>query len=108
MKKLILIPAFIAVLIISVTLFKLSDSKSYATVGKTVVKSDEDVTNTPIYIVKTYDGRVAVFRYGEAVPSKITDINPELLSEEDRKLLSKGIEIHSQKEFIQLMEDYDY
>lgn len=62
---------------------------------------DED-----IYIVKEYDGKVAVFRQGENTPLNTTTQMVVDLPDRDRKTLKEGVQVTGKEKLRKLMEDY--
>ena len=59
------------------------------------------------YIVKKYNGQVAIFKEGESDPFEILDINISSLPESDQKALETGISIKDSDKLRKLIEDYD-
>lgn len=59
-----------------------------------------------VYIVKEYNGKVAVFEKGKEKPFKITEVNTSDLPQADREILKSGIETDSQKKLTTILEDY--
>lgn len=65
------------------------------------------VTASPVvYILKEYNGRIAVFEQGSDLPYKEFEINLGTLSDYDRELLKNGITADSKEKIRQLIEDY--
>lgn len=60
------------------------------------------------YVVRTYKGKVAVFREGESFPCMELDIPAKSLTQEDEKILEAGIYARSPAELLNILEDYDY
>ena len=58
------------------------------------------------YIVKTYNGRLAVFEPDKEVPFKITDLDVNILPQSDRLLLDAGIGVVDNKELNRILEDF--
>jgi hypothetical protein len=59
-----------------------------------------------VYVVKEYNGNIAIFEENSDVPFKVTDIRLCELPEGDKKLLSKGIPASSSQELNCILEDY--
>lgn len=59
------------------------------------------------YIVKEYDGKVAVFKLGENEPAETLDIDITSLPFSDRAALKEGISLQDTKKLNQLIEDFD-
>lgn len=65
------------------------------------------VTTPPIvYLLKEYNGKLAVFEQGSDLPYKEFDININTLSDYDKELLEIGITADSREKIRQLIEDY--
>lgn len=60
----------------------------------------------PSYTVREYEGRLAVFRYGETEPFTTMDVRAAMLPDHDREQFRKGVDLYSEKELKQLMEDF--
>lgn len=58
------------------------------------------------YILKEYEGALAVFAPNEKEPLKLLDIYPQTLPKTDREKLSLGISAKSYEELLGLIEDY--
>ena len=58
------------------------------------------------YIVKEYNGKIAVFEKGVANPYRMTDMPVSFLPDYDKNLLLGGIELDSQDEVNRVLEDY--
>ena len=67
--------------------------------------STED-TPTHIYTVKEYSGRIAVFKRDDSEPIRIIDVYTSTLPEEDVEKLRQGINIGSDAELQQVIEDF--
>ena len=59
-----------------------------------------------VFIVKEYDGRVAVFTAGSLSPDKVYDTHVSQLPEYDRNLLIDGILANNKEELRKIIEDY--
>jgi len=60
----------------------------------------------PMYILKIFDGMLAVFVPGESFPEYLTDIDARTLLESDRQILYSGIAVYSDEELSSLLEDF--
>lgn len=58
------------------------------------------------YIVKSFNGNVAVFECDDCRPFKITDVPINSLPYTDQEMLKKGIAVNSKNELNKLLEDY--
>ncbi|MGN0653784.1 MAG: BofC C-terminal domain-containing protein [Oscillospiraceae bacterium] len=59
-----------------------------------------------IYILREYNGKLAVFNGDDDVPSEIFDVYINSFGEVDRNALYKGITAYSEEELSRLIEDY--
>lgn len=88
-----------AILIISLSAFPAGTSEN---VGA-------ETENSPAYqyIIKEYNGKVAVFTANSDEPFKITERSISELTEGDRDILKKGIPVYTSAELNKRLEDYD-
>lgn len=70
-------------------------------------QENKEENNNKGYIVKKYNGQVAIFKEGESDPFEILDINISSLPESDQKALETGISIKDSEKLRKLIEDYD-
>lgn len=73
--------------------------------------SNPNITNGPAqekitYVVKEYNGKIAVFEKGSEKPFKITQVNTADLPKTDKEILKNGIEVDNQKGLSSILEDY--
>ncbi len=61
---------------------------------------------TEDFIIKEYNGSVAVFKNGKDLPFKTTETMVADLPTADRELLKKGINVASTEELSRILEDY--
>lgn len=61
---------------------------------------------TKDFIIKEYNGSVAVFENGQDLPFKTTETMVADLPTADRELLKKGIGVGSPEELSRILEDY--
>lgn len=112
-KKFIL--SLVAVVIIAVTLFaaafvmindRISTLHTNAELLDKPVFNDSDTgTDKEIqYTIKEFDGRIGVFENGDF--QYLVDIYVFTLPENDKKLLSKGISVSSEKELNDILSSY--
>ena len=59
-----------------------------------------------VYVVKEYNGHIAIFEENSDTPFKITDVLLSELPDGDKKLLNKGIPASSSRELNCILEDY--
>ena len=98
-KLLIFIFCLCASLIITVFALRVQTNKP--------VKSETESTSAPMYTLKDYNGKLAIFPANNAIPSEILDTYTESLPELDRQTMKNGgIHIYSESQLIQLIEDY--
>jgi len=58
------------------------------------------------YLLREYDGELAVFRENETEPWKLYSVAVNSLPESDRILLRNGIPVSGEEELRRLLEDY--
>lgn len=63
-------------------------------------------TNNPTYVIKNYDGKVSVFEKGKSIPLRVTDTLTSKLPQQDQEILQNGIEVNSQKDVSNILEDF--
>ena len=104
MKKLIIISSgFVLVcLIVSFGILPNLRHISSADSGSDNKASSHSIT----YIVKNFNGRIAVFEDESTTPFKITEINIKNLPKEDQILLENGIRADSKEQLNSILEDY--
>lgn len=68
--------------------------------------SDSTSSTVPVYIIKIYEGSLAVFEEKADTPFRICDVPVSVLPKEDRQLLTEGIRVSGQSELAQVLEDY--
>lgn len=109
MKKLFIIPAAIFAVLFLISAIKISqtDNNKVNTKTRTNISSNQN-TNEPKYILKEYQGGIAVFSPNSNTPQReYSDVLVKALPEYDRALLKNGIKVFSDKQLQQLIEDYD-
>lgn len=75
------------------------------TQGKASSQGDLQHNDSLAYIVKDFNGNIAVFEKDKSVPFKVTQVNTRNLPKKDQDLLKIGIPVHSEQELAELMED---
>ncbi|WP_295087068.1 hypothetical protein [Ruminococcus sp.] len=83
------------------------------TLGRTVYENRVETRLTaasisekaPEYVVRENGSRAAVFRNGDDKPYLLIDIDLALMSEFDRKEISKGIYLENERELKRFIED---
>ncbi|MGI5895036.1 MAG: hypothetical protein ACOX6P_10675 [Candidatus Merdivicinus sp.] len=63
-------------------------------------------SNPDGYILREYNGQLAVFAWGEETPRQVIELNVEMLPPYDQGLLRAGIEAADEQELARLLEDY--
>lgn len=66
----------------------------------------ESSISSPMYWLREYEGRLAVFRDGTDTPVQIIDLDVRTLPPYDQGLLQSGIAADSEQELSRLLEDY--
>lgn len=69
------------------------------------MSSSEDTSSYP-YLLRVYDGKLAVFTTDLVHPDMVLDIYVQLLPEYDQKELEKGIRVENYEKLTALIEDY--
>lgn len=94
--------AFVVVIIvICIVIYSItSDDNSASSLNTTGTQSTEF-----LYIVSEYKGKVAVYKYDSKTPLEIYDTYTDSLPESDRIYLKQGIEVKSEEELEDLIED---
>lgn len=70
-------------------------------------KSTDKYVKNPVYTLKEYSGKVALYKNDSATPEKIYNIYVESLPQTDRSALQSGISLGSKQEVENLLQDYD-
>lgn len=60
----------------------------------------------PLYLLRDDDGRLALYAPGDPLPVRTYDVYTRLLPEPDRRRLLAGVEIFSEAQLQQRLEDY--
>ena len=84
---------------ITATLMASSSSSS----SSSKVQAEEEAER---YLIRDYQGRVAVFLEGVEEPEMIFDIYTKTLPELDQQQLTKGIPVEGYQQMTRLVEDY--
>lgn len=63
-------------------------------------------TSKTAYIVKEFEGYIAVFNGDKPEPFRVTDVEVKSLPVMDQNMLSDGIYVYSQSELNEILEDY--
>lgn len=56
--------------------------------------------------VREYDGKLGVFRRAETLPYMTIDVRTSMLPEQDREQFRSGVELYSEEELKNLIEDF--
>ncbi|MDE6004235.1 MAG: hypothetical protein K2G88_02495 [Oscillospiraceae bacterium] len=81
----------------------LVQQKSYAIEQASALAEKEPIG----FILKTYQGKIALFRENSEKPYQILDIEIYLLPDADRELLEQGIFAESEEELKKILEDWE-
>ena len=100
--KTILISACAVITVISIAVIAVN-ALSSAT-GADAQK--EDVV-TPLYLIKDYNGQIAVFKYNSDIPQEVLSARTAGLPEFDKIALKTGIPVYSESELARILEDFD-
>lgn len=102
MKKLIIISSGFIIVCIIISFGILPNLKDISSADDDEITSSQSIT----YVVKNFNGSIAVFEYGNDTPFKVTDINVKNLPYDDQNLLSQGIKVKTKEELKLVLEDY--
>lgn len=94
--------ALLSIVIIALTAADYSD-KDKAYFSDSVLSGDM----RPLYIMKEYNGYLAVFNYGSNAPTEVLSVLITDLPEYDQRELRYGLAIYSEQELQQRIEDFD-
>ena len=98
----LLIVILLAVIILNTT------NNSTETISKKEEADSNSITVSFRYTVKNYNGKVAVFNFGDdSYPVEILDCPINSLPESEKEKLNKGINIFSEQELQEIIEAYD-
>lgn len=65
-----------------------------------------EVQSTPLYTLGAYDGRIALFKSGFAMPVEIYDVYLDSLPSNEKEAIVKGITANTADEIQKVIEDY--
>lgn len=99
MKKHIIIISMIVFLSLGAISFNVADIKN-DTVAVTTQKEKET------YILKDYNGKIALYKNSNNTPDEVFDIFTDSLPESDAKSLKQGITASTEQELQKLIENY--
>ena len=109
MKKMLLLAgctALICVLFTAQPQASSIENPSSPSLPSTVSLPVQEPAQTPPYLLKEFDKRIALFGDDRETPLYISDIYVSQLPEADRLLLKEGLPARSEKELRRLLEDY--
>ncbi len=89
----------VIILILSIAVF------GYAAVYSTNAAIPKEGEAVYQYVIREYNGNIAVYKSGETAPSDIYEVPVETLPEEDVKSLESGIQVRDEAELRRLIED---
>ncbi len=69
-------------------------------------KPDETESNTPKYTLASFEGKLALFEEGYAMPVEIYDVLLSELPEDEQQRISNGIKAYTDEEALKIIEDY--
>ncbi len=90
----------VVVLVLSVSVFFYAIGQSEEVAG---AQNSEPITWQ--YMIREYNGNIAVYENGTDVPFELYEVPVETLPEEDIKSLQNGIQVRTEQELRQLIED---
>ena len=92
-----------AVIILGSAGKSVEQQKSYAIEQASAFAEKEPIG----FVLKTYEGKIALFRENSEKPYQILDIEVYLLPDADRELLEQGILAESEEELKKILEDWE-
>lgn len=104
LKKFVIAACCSVMVCLAVTLWIVPSIKAAST-GETPAPSSASSV-TPLYIVGSYEGHIAVFEYGQIKPFQILESKLADLPATDQAMLERGIEVASDVELVRILEDY--
>lgn len=90
----------VVVLVLSISVFFYAVGQSEEVAG---AQNSEPVTWQ--YIIREYNGNIAVYENGTDVPFELYEVPVETLPEKDVKSLQDGIQVRTEQELRRLLED---
>ncbi len=92
---------------LAVVVFVLSVSIFFYAIGQSeeVAKAQNSEPVTWQYVIREYNGNIAVFEQGNDIPFELYEVPVETLPEEDVKSLQNGIQVRTEQELRRLIED---
>lgn len=60
----------------------------------------------PMYVLKEYSGKIAVFKYNDAKPLEVFNVSVDTMSDYDKLALRTGISAETERDLWLLVEDY--
>ena len=109
-KAVVALSAILIVLVLLVFLLPTphQNTPSHANVSGVAaqVSSESNNSQEKLYIVKSWNGKIAVFQENSNKPVEVTDVRVSTLPELDQKLLNQGIQAQGRAELAKVLEDY--
>lgn len=105
MKKLIIISSGFVIVCIIVAFGILPNIRNISSADDNS-SNDKASSHSITYIVKNFNGRVAVFEDSNSTPFRVTDVNIKDLPKDDQILLESGITANSKEQLNSILEDY--
>lgn len=95
-----------AVLAILIVAAAVCTALAFSSLGYADGENDESVSEGVCYVLRDYEGHVAVFVEDDPdIPMTVTDIQVSTLRELDRDTLSTGLKVRSQERLMMILED---
>lgn len=70
------------------------------------VTATRSSSSAVLYIMRSYQGKVAVFEPGKSEPSRVLDVYVETLPKDEQDKLAAGIDIESQAQLESMIDNY--
>lgn len=74
---------------------------------KSDIYNIENHSNTEMYLIKEYEGNVAIFKNGSDLPSQVLDCKIKNLPPDAKEALATGIKVSTDDELQKYIEVYD-
>jgi len=103
MKKIITV---ILVFLLCVFIAIISCSNLVKSYRKNHSNQSQSTTPQILYILKEYDGRVALYKINKEEPIEVFDVYTDSLPYDDYLLIKNGIKIKSEAELQKIIEEY--
>ncbi len=95
------------IVIFAVSVLALAVTGKDAQQIKEKADSSNNTTVGYVYTIKDYNGKIAVFDYGDDEPITVLDCPLSVLTEKEKNMIKKGIDVSDNGELRELIEAFD-